>query len=155
MQCMCHLPLATGPKSLCWELSQTPLLWPRNMLIRPPPFRLSWALAFPAGMGLEGAALGAALSNNLRFILLLLYVVSPMGKWSHACWGGFSREALDSWGDMVKLSAAGVAATLAEWGAFEILTLSTSYISTEHLAAQTILVSAANDALLPLLASHF
>lgn len=105
------------------------------------PVRLSWALAFPAGMGLEGAALGAALSNNLRFILLLLYVISPMGKWSHVCWGGFSREALENWGAMIKLSAAGVIATLAEWGAFEILTLSTSYISTEHLAAQTILVS--------------
>ncbi|KAJ4416935.1 hypothetical protein N0V82_006485 [Gnomoniopsis sp. IMI 355080] len=103
---------------------------------------LSWALAFPAGMGLEGAALGAAMSNNLRFILLLLYVVSPMGRWSHGCWGGFSREALENWGAMVKLSAAGVIATLAEWGAFEILTLSTSYISTEHLAAQTILTTA-------------
>lgn len=93
-------------------------------------------------MGLEGAALGAALSNNLRFGLLLLYIISPLGRWSHVCWGGFSREALENWGAMIRLSAAGVIATLAEWGAFEILTLSTSYISTEHLAAQTILVSA-------------
>lgn len=93
-------------------------------------------------MGLNGAALGAALSNNLRFALLMLYIISPLGKWSHGCWGGFSREALKNWAVMVKLSAAGVVATLAEWGAFEILTLSTSYISTEHLAAQTILVSA-------------
>ncbi|KAF3768727.1 MATE efflux family protein [Cryphonectria parasitica EP155] len=103
---------------------------------------LSWALAFPLGMGLEGAALGAALSNNLRFILLLLYIVSPLGRWSHGCWGGFSREALRKWGTMVSLSTAGAVATLAEWGAFEILTLSTSYISTEHLAAQTILTTA-------------
>lgn len=102
---------------------------------------LSWLLAFPLGMGLEGAALGAALSNNLRFVLLLLYIVSPLGRWSHGCWGGFSREALRRWGPMCSLSLAGVAATLAEWGAFEILTLSTSYISTNHLAAQTILVS--------------
>lgn len=102
---------------------------------------LSWALAFPLGMGLEGAALGAALSNNLRFLLLLGYLVSPWGRWSHVCWGGFSREALTRWGPMASLSLAGVTATLAEWGAFEILTLSTSYISTNHLAAQTILVS--------------
>lgn len=102
---------------------------------------LSWLLAFPLGMGLDGAALGAALSNNLRFVLLLLYVVSPLGRWSHGCWGGFSREALGRWGPMVSLSLAGVTATLAEWGAFEILTLSTSYMSTNHLAAQTILVS--------------
>lgn len=102
---------------------------------------LSWALAFPLGMGLEGAALGAALSNNLRFVLLLLYILSPLGRWSHGCWGGFSKEALRTWGPMVSLSTAGVVATLAEWGAFEILTLSSSYISTEHLAAQTVLVS--------------
>lgn len=51
---------------------------------------------------------------------------------------------------MIRLSAAGVIATLAEWGAFEILTLSTSYISTEHLAAQTILVSASGPVLLTL-----
>ncbi|PSR93855.1 MATE efflux family protein [Coniella lustricola] len=103
---------------------------------------LSWALAFPLGMGLEGAALGAALSNNLRFVLLLGYIVSPLGKWSHACWGGFSKDALRRWGVMISLSTAGATATLAEWGAFEILTISSSYISTEHLAAQTILTTA-------------
>lgn len=42
---------------------------------------------------------------------------------------------------MVRLSAAGSAVTLAEWAAFEILTFSTSYISTVHLAAQTILTT--------------
>lgn len=102
---------------------------------------LSWLFAFPLGMGLAGAALGTALSNNLRFVLLLLYIVSPMGTWSHGCWGGFSRDALRKWGPMLSLSAAGAAATLAEWGAFEILIFSTSYLSTEHLAAQTVLVS--------------
>lgn len=103
---------------------------------------LSWLLAFKLGMGLEGAALGAALSNNLRTVLFLLYIVSPYGKWSHACWGGFSRNALHKWGTMISLSTAGVAVTLAEWAAFEILTLSTSYISTAHLAAQTVLNAA-------------
>lgn len=102
---------------------------------------LSWAFAFHLGMGLAGAALGTALSNNLRFVLLLLYIVSPMGTWSHGCWGGFSRDALRKWGPMSALSVAGAAATLAEWGAFEILIFSTSYLSTEHLAAQTVLVS--------------
>lgn len=102
---------------------------------------LSWAFAFPLGMGLAGAALGTALSNNLRFVLLLLYIVSPAGAWSHGCWGGFSRDALKKWGPMMGLSVAGAAATLAEWGAFEILIFSTSYLSTEHLAAQTVLVS--------------
>lgn len=101
---------------------------------------LSYWLAFPMGMGLGGAALGSALSNNLRFILLFLYIMSPFGKWSHVCWGGLSRDALRNWGPMASLSFAGVIVLIGEWAAFEILTFSTSYLSTDHLAAQTLLV---------------
>lgn len=101
---------------------------------------LSYWLAFPMGMGLAGAALGSALSNNLRFILLLLYIISPLGRWSHVCWGGLSRDALRNWGPMASLSFAGVIVLIGEWAAFEILTFSTSYLSTDHLAAQTLLV---------------
>ncbi|KAG6367302.1 hypothetical protein INS49_001489 [Diaporthe citri] len=103
---------------------------------------LSYWLAFPMGMGLGGAALGSALSNNLRFILLFLYIMSPFGKWSHVCWGGFSRDALRNWGPMASLSFAGVIVLIGEWAAFEILTFSTSYLSTDHLAAQTLLTTA-------------
>ncbi|KUI60134.1 hypothetical protein VP1G_07371 [Cytospora mali] len=103
---------------------------------------LSWLLAFPLGMGLGGAALGAALSNNLRFFLLLLYIISPWGRWSHECWGGFSRDALRKWGPMVSLSIAGIGVLIGEWAAFEILTFSTSHLSTNHLAAQTIMTTA-------------
>ncbi|KAJ0123353.1 mate efflux family protein [Diaporthe amygdali] len=103
---------------------------------------LSYWLAFPMDMGLAGAALGSALSNNLRFILLFLYVMSPLGKWSHVCWGGLSRDALRNWGPMVSLSFAGVIVLIGEWAAFEILTFSTSYLSTGHLAAQTLLTTA-------------
>ncbi|KAK7742880.1 hypothetical protein SLS63_000448 [Diaporthe eres] len=90
---------------------------------------LSYWLAFPMGMGLGGAALGSALSNNLRFILLFLYIMSPFGKWSHVCWGGLSRDALRNWGPMASLSFAGVIVLIGEWAAFEILTFSTSYLS--------------------------
>lgn len=84
-------------------------------------------------MGLAGAALGTALTNNLRPTLLLLYIVSPLGRWSHICWGGFSRAALlpAKFGPMIKLSVAGSAVNLAEWAAFEVVTLSTSYLGTE------------------------
>ncbi|KAJ8122906.1 hypothetical protein ONZ43_g1020 [Nemania bipapillata] len=95
---------------------------------------LSWLFASKLGMGLAGAALGAALTNNLRPTLLLLYIVSPAGTWSHQCWGGFSRAALSFpklW-PMLKLSVAGTAVNLAEWAAFEIVTFSTSYLGTEQ-----------------------
>ncbi|KAI1324549.1 MATE efflux family protein [Xylariaceae sp. FL0255] len=104
---------------------------------------LSWLFAFKFEMGLAGAALGSALTNNLRPILLLLYFMTPFGWWALKCWGGFSRAALDvaKWGPMARLSVAGFAVNLAEWGAFEIVAFSTSYLSTNHLAAQTILTT--------------
>ncbi|KAF7557383.1 hypothetical protein G7Z17_g710 [Cylindrodendrum hubeiense] len=101
---------------------------------------LSWLFAFKLGMGLDGAALGAAIANDLRPILLLIYIVF-LKRSSHKCWAGLSRNAFYGWGPMARLSAAGSAVTLAEWAAFEILTFSTSYISTVHLAAQTILTT--------------
>ncbi|KAI8169006.1 hypothetical protein K4K50_001727 [Colletotrichum sp. SAR 10_71] len=103
---------------------------------------LSWTLALPLGMGLDGAALGSSASQILRAAALLLYIASARGSWSHRCWGGFSREALRGWGLMVRLSFAGSVATLSEYAAFEILCFSTSYLSTRHLAAQSILTTA-------------
>ncbi|KAJ2987093.1 hypothetical protein NUW58_g4693 [Xylaria curta] len=104
---------------------------------------LSWLFAFKFGMGLAGAALGTALTNNLRPTLLVLYIMSPAGRWSHQCWGGFSWSALSvsKFGPMIKLSVAGSLVNLAEWAAFEIVAFSTSYLSTKHLAAQTVLTT--------------
>ncbi|TGJ85640.1 hypothetical protein E0Z10_g3084 [Xylaria hypoxylon] len=104
---------------------------------------LSWLFAFKLGMGLSGAALGSALTNNLRPTLLMLYIVSPAGQWSHQCWGGFSQAALSfsKMRPMIKLSIAGSAVNLAEWAAFEMVAFSTSYLSTKHLAAQSVLTT--------------
>lgn len=103
---------------------------------------LSWLFAFHLDMGLDGAALGAALANDLRPVLLLLFTMYG-DKSKHQCWAGFSRQALKGWGPMMRLSIAGSAVTLAEWGAFEIITFSTSYLSTTHLAVQSILITTA------------
>ncbi|KAF4997502.1 hypothetical protein FGRMN_3866 [Fusarium graminum] len=100
---------------------------------------LSWLFAFRLGMGLEGAALGAAVANTLRPTLLLICIFFK--KSTHECWPGFTRRAFYGWGPMIRLSAAGSAVTLAEWAAFEIITVSTSYLNTMHLAAQTILTT--------------
>ncbi|KAI1173797.1 MATE efflux family protein [Nemania sp. FL0916] len=97
--------------------------------------------AFKLGMGLEGAAWGVVVTNTLRTVLLLLYIVSPAGRKSYKCWGGFSRAAWSKWGPMVKLSVAGSAVNLAEWGSFQIVGFSTSYLSTTHLAAQSVLTT--------------
>lgn len=102
---------------------------------------LSWYFAVKLNMGLDGAAFGQALANNIRPALLLLYVML-IGKKSHRCWGGWDAPAafaVREWGPMVRLSVASTAVNAAEWLAFEILMISTSYIGTRHLAAQTVL----------------
>ncbi|KAI0505210.1 MATE efflux family protein [Xylaria bambusicola] len=101
----------------------------------------SWFFAFQLGMGLNGAALGIALTNTLRPLLLILYCLTPFGRWSHKCWGGFSRTVWTNWKPIVKLSFAGSAVNLAEWGSFQIVGFSTSRLGTNHLAAQSVLVT--------------
>jgi MATE family multidrug resistance protein len=55
------------------------------------------------------------------------------------CWAGFSRKAFKNWGPMIRLALPGLVMILAEYLAFEILTLSASWISPNHLAAQSVL----------------
>ncbi|KAI1742899.1 MATE efflux family protein [Xylaria scruposa] len=101
----------------------------------------SWFFAFQLNMGLVGAALGIAFTNTLRPLLLILYIMLPTGRWSHQCWGGFSKAAWTNWKPMVRLSFAGSAVNLAEWGCFQIVAFSTSHLSTKHLAAQSVLTT--------------
>lgn len=98
---------------------------------------LGWLFAIKLDLGVEGAALAQAVSNNLRLLMLVVHVY--FAKWSHKCWGGWSWNALKEWGVPLRLSIAGTAVNMAEWLAFEILMISTSYLGTKHLAAQTIL----------------
>lgn len=101
---------------------------------------LSWLFAFKLNMGLEGAALGQSLANNLRPILLFLYA-KLFCKWSHKCWTSWSLHCLKDWGPMTKLAVAGSVVNLGEWLAFEVLGVLTSYLGTEYLAAQAIVNS--------------
>ncbi|KAJ0383790.1 hypothetical protein COL922a_009736 [Colletotrichum nupharicola] len=98
-----------------------------------------------SAIGLPSQALFEAARRFLQvqgdFHTAMLMIASARGSWSHRCWGGFSRDALRGWGLMVRLSFAGSVATLSEYAAFEILCFSTSYLSTRHLAAQSILTT--------------
>ncbi|KAI9152348.1 transporter [Paramyrothecium foliicola] len=105
---------------------------------------LSWWFAFSFGLGLEGAALGVAIATTLRPILLLLYIIAiPSGRRSLQCWGGFSAKAFQNWGPVIQLSIAGALVNIGEWTAVELINFSTSYVSVDHLAAQTVLTTAA------------
>ncbi|ORY17456.1 mate-domain-containing protein [Clohesyomyces aquaticus] len=101
---------------------------------------LNYVLVFVLHWGLTGAALATVLSNSLLPVFLFIYVyfVNPS---SLECWGGFTRLAFQHWGPMVTLSIPGIVMVEAEWLAFDILTFSASYLSTAHLAAQSVVMT--------------
>ena len=74
--------------------------------------------------------------ENLMPLCLFLYVRFFGGM---ECWAGFSLKAFKNWVPMIRLALPGLVMILAEWLAFEILTLSASWISPSHLAAQSLL----------------
>ncbi|KAF3902985.1 hypothetical protein ABW20_dc0106018 [Dactylellina cionopaga] len=88
------------------------------------------------GFGFLGAPTAVVITNWLMPLLLFLYVRFVQGS---ECWGGFSRKALKNWSPMVKLALPGLIMILSEFLAFELLTLAASYLSTKHLAAQSVL----------------
>lgn len=69
-------------------------------------------------------------------ILLFIYVRLFVGL---DCWPGFTRNAFKNWGPMIRLSVGGCLMIMAEFLAFEALTLSSSWISATHLAANTVM----------------
>ncbi|KAF2204401.1 MATE efflux family protein [Delitschia confertaspora ATCC 74209] len=86
--------------------------------------------------GFIGAPIAVAVTENIMPLLLFLYVYFIDGK---QCWGGFDRRALKNWMPMIKLALPGLVMVLAEFLAFEILTLSASWLGTTPLAAQSLL----------------
>lgn len=89
-------------------------------------------------LGFIGCAIATALIQTLMPTLLFLYVRFIGGM---DCWPGFTTRAFQNWGPMIRLALPGLAMVMAEFMAFEILTLASARISATHLAAQTILQS--------------
>lgn len=99
---------------------------------------LHWLLVWQLGFGFIGCPIAVVATENLMPFLLFLYVRFIGGM---ECWPGFSRKAFRNWGPMIRLALPGLIMVLAEFMAFEILTLSSSWISATHLAANTVLQS--------------
>ncbi|KAK3948445.1 mate-domain-containing protein [Pseudoneurospora amorphoporcata] len=99
---------------------------------------LNWLFVWKLGWGFVGAPLAVATTQNMLPLLLLLYVWKVDGR---QAWGGFKKAALRNWGPMVRLALPGMVMVVAEWFAFEILTLASGRIGVAHLAAQSVLVT--------------
>jgi MATE family multidrug resistance protein len=99
---------------------------------------MNYLFVWHLGWGFIGAPIAVSITENLLPLLLFLYVRFIDG---YQCWGGFDRRALRNWSPMIKLALPGLVMVLAEFGAFEILTLSSSWLGPTQLAAQSVLGS--------------
>jgi multidrug resistance protein, MATE family len=71
-------------------------------------------------------------------IMLAIYVYNTNAI---ECWPGFTRAAFRNWGPMIRLALPGLVMIMAEFLAFEVLTLASANFSATHLAANTVLQS--------------
>ncbi|KAI0117771.1 MATE efflux family protein [Nemania sp. FL0031] len=99
---------------------------------------INWLLVWHFELGFVGAPIAVVFTQTLMPILLAVYVAFVDGS---QCWGGLSKRSLVNWGPMVRLAIPGMIMVVAEWLAFEILTLCSSQFGTSYLAAQSILVT--------------
>ncbi|KAF2838949.1 MATE family multidrug resistance protein [Patellaria atrata CBS 101060] len=99
---------------------------------------MNYLFVWHFGWGFIGAPIAVACTELLLPTTLFAYVYFINGR---ECWGGFERRAFRNWGPMIRLAIPGLVMVLAEFLAFEILTLSASWISVDHLAAQSVLQS--------------
>ena len=90
------------------------------------------------GWGFIGCPIAVVITETSMPLLLLVYVRSTSAL---ECWPGFSRAAFRNWGPMVRLALPGLVMVMAEFLAFEILTLAAANFSATHLAANTVLQS--------------
>lgn len=97
---------------------------------------MNYVFVWKFGWGFAGAPIAVAITDNLLPVVLFAYVYLFKGR---ECWGGFSRKALKNWWPMIRLALPGLVMVLAEFLAFEILTLAASWIGSTHLAAQSVL----------------
>jgi len=99
---------------------------------------MNYIFVWRLGWGFVGAPIAVSITENLMPLLLFCYVRFVNG---YQCWGGFDRRALRNWSPMIRLAIPGLIMVLAEFLAFEILTLSSSWLGPTTLAAQSVLGS--------------
>lgn len=90
------------------------------------------------GWGFIGCPIAVVITETLMPILLMIYVMKTD---AYECWPGFTRAAFRNWGPMIRLALPGLVMIMAEFLAFEILTLASANFSATHLAANTVLQS--------------
>lgn len=90
------------------------------------------------GMGFIGAPMAVVLTDTLMAMMLLCYTCFING---YQCWCGFSINYFKRWTRMLKLAGPGIVMILAEWLAFEVISILAARFGTEALAAQSVITT--------------
>ncbi|PFH62489.1 hypothetical protein XA68_13391 [Ophiocordyceps unilateralis] len=99
---------------------------------------LAWLLV--GRLGFIGAPIAVVITRTFIPLLLLLYVKFIRGS---SCWGGLNQRAFSNWWTMIRLAIPGMIMVEAEYLAFEVMIIASSYFGTDSLAAQSILAAVA------------
>ncbi|GMM34196.1 hypothetical protein DASC09_015210 [Saccharomycopsis crataegensis] len=92
-------------------------------------------------IGFSGIAITCVLNFLVMCTLLISYIFVIDGM---ECWNGFTWDAFNGWGELVKFSFAGVVCTFLEASSWEILTLFSSFFGATALAAQSAISTVAS-----------
>lgn len=90
------------------------------------------------GMGFTGAPVAVVLTDTLMAVMLLCYTCFVNG---YQCWCGFSMDYFKRWTRMLKLAGPGIVMILAEWLAYEVISIMAARFGTEALAAQSVITT--------------
>ncbi|EMC91591.1 hypothetical protein BAUCODRAFT_79694 [Baudoinia panamericana UAMH 10762] len=99
---------------------------------------MHWLFVWKFEWGFIGCPIAVTITEVLMPLLLLAYVRFVGGM---ECWDGFTWTAFQNWGPMVRLALPGLVMVMAEFLAFEILTLASARFGATYLAANTVLQS--------------
>ncbi|ODV84305.1 hypothetical protein CANARDRAFT_201266 [[Candida] arabinofermentans NRRL YB-2248] len=107
---------------------------------------MNYLFVWTFGFGFIGAPIAVSLSYTFMAIGLYLYTIytnheiNPM-----KCWDGLNlKKSFSNWNELIKLSIPNLIMIMSEFLSFEILTLLSSYLGTNALAAQSIITTMAS-----------
>ncbi|KAJ1980700.1 ethionine resistance protein [Dimargaris xerosporica] len=133
LMCECIKRFLQGQGIMHASTSILIFIAPLNIVLN---YFLVWHPA--TAIGFVGAPLANSISYWFMFVLFILYVRFVGGG---EAWGGWDRRCLEGWRHFIKLALPGMVMVCCEWWAFEVVALSSSYLGTNPLAAQSILLT--------------
>ncbi|KAK9703011.1 ethionine resistance protein [Basidiobolus ranarum] len=109
-------------------------------IVTPFTFLLTYLLVFwpPTAIGFIGAPIAYSISYTLVFLMIIGYVRYINGS---EAWGGWSHKCLEDWGTFIRLAMPSIIVISAEFCAWELVTLATTFFGITALAAQSVLVT--------------